>query len=125
MPIYIHCDICKRVMGETTIEKLKRFRKVYGERCSQCQRILDHVDNHTKKLKRAQNKKMDVFFAETKENVIHEIQMASLMPPKKPSFWNRFKYLLAGGQRVAVQEPLPKDEEPDERLRSVKVQGER
>lgn len=119
MPIYIHCDVCKRVMGETTIDKFKRFRKIHGERCSQCQQILDGVDEYTTKLKKMQIKKMDDYFTETKKSVVHEIQKIAQMPPPKQTLWSRLKYLISGGQKIAVQEPLPKEEEPEERMKNI------
>lgn len=105
-------------MGETTIDKFKRFRKVYGERCSQCQQILDGIDAHNKKLKKMQIRKMDDMFEETRQEVIHEIRKLAKMPPPKLTLRDRIKNIFVGG-RIAVQEELPKEEEPEERMKSI------
>lgn len=120
MPIFIHCDVCKRVMGETSIDKFKRFKKTFGERCTQCQQIMDGIDDYTKKLRKMQLRKMDEYFTETKADVAHEIQRLTQLPPKKLSLKDRIKGIFVKG-RVEFHEELPPEETPDERLKDKTV----
>lgn len=120
MPIFVHCDVCKRIMGETTIDKFKKFRKIYGERCSQCQQILDGVDEYTKKIKKIQIRKMDDYFLAVKDDVIHEIRRIAKMPPPKLTLRDKIRGFFVRG-KIAVQEELPKSEEPEERLKDKTV----
>ena len=120
MPIFVHCDICKRIMGETTIDRFKKFKRVHGERCSQCAAIFDGIDKFTKDLKKVHSKKLDDLFAEGKSDVIHEIQRITKLPPRKRTLWDWIKGIFVRG-RIELQEDLSKEEEPEERLKNKLV----
>lgn len=116
MPIFIHCDICKRIMGETTIDRFKKFKRVHGERCGQCTEIFNGIDKFTEKLKKTHISRLEKLFAEAKVDVIHEINRITQLPPKKRTLWDWIKGVFVRG-RIELQEELPKEEEPEERLK--------
>lgn len=110
MPIFVHCDVCKRIMGETTIDRFKKFKRTHGERCSQCAAIMDGLDAHTEKLKKMQIRKLDDYFKQSKADVVHEIQRLTQMPPRKRTLWGRIKGVFSR-DLIEIQEELPKEEE--------------
>jgi hypothetical protein len=120
MPIFVHCDICKRIMGETTVDRFKKFRRVHGERCGQCTQIFEELDQFTNKAKKIQIKKMDELFAQTKQDVEHEIHRVTQLPPRRRTLWSWIKGIFVRGV-IEIQEPLPKEEEPDKRLEKHKL----
>jgi len=105
MPIFIHCDICKRVMGETDANRLKKFRKLHGERCEECKRIYEHIDEFTKRLKKIQVRKMEELFAELRQDVETEIRRVVESPPPPIGAFRRcFRYLFGEKPQEAEEQ---------------------
>ena len=96
MPIMVHCEICKRVMGETDLNRLKKFKKVYGERCEECTRIFEHIDKFTSDVRKVKLKEMDTIFDDLKLTVQNEIQRVVENPPPKLGIFSKIKRWLFG-----------------------------
>ncbi len=96
MPLFVHCNVCKRVMGETDLNRLKKFKKVHGERCEECTRIFEHIDKFVDERKKVKVRELDDIFTGLKNDVKHEIRRVVESPPPKKGVFTRIKHYLFG-----------------------------
>jgi hypothetical protein len=109
MPIMVHCDICKRVMGETDLNRLKKFKKVHGERCEECTRIFEHINKFTSEVRKVKLKEMDAIFENLRLTVENEIQRVVENPPPKLGVFKRIKRYLFGDKPKEVIDEQERD----------------
>jgi len=96
MPIMVHCEICKRVMGETNLNRLKKFKKAHGERCEECTIVFEHINKFTSDLKKVKIKEMEAIFDDLRSTVQNEIQRVVENPPPRKGAFRRLKIWLFG-----------------------------
>jgi len=104
MPIFVHCNICKRVIGETDLNRLKKFKKVHGERCEECTTIFEHINKFTTEIRKVKIKELDAIFEDLNLTVQNEIQRVVENPPLKKGVIQKFKIWLLGEKPKEAEE---------------------
>ena len=112
MPIFIHCAHCRRVMGETDLNRLKKFRKSHGEVCDECKRIVGYIDDYMGRRKKVVIRELEEMHLRERDAVIHEIRKVVEMPPPKKTLWEKLFWKekpIKGENNVIISEEGRKD----------------